>query len=62
MNDLIKESVQQTPFFANYGWHPHSGDFLSALPIDNHPVFDLAIPGYPGWSGREKYFRWCGTR
>ena len=22
----------------------------------------LAIPGYPGWSGREKYFRWCGTQ
>ena len=39
MNDMIQESIQQTPFFANYGWHPRSGGgFLSSLPTDNHPL------------------------
>ena len=59
-NDMFQESIQQTPFFANYGWHPRSGGdfYLLFLQIPTFP----AIPGYPGWSGREKYFRWCGTR
>ena len=33
MNDMQQESIQQMPFFANFGWHPRSAvDVL--LPVD----------------------------
>ena len=51
MNDMIQESIQQTPFFANYGWHPRSGgDFLSSLPTDDHLSGNSRLP----WLERQR--------
>ena len=51
MNDMIQESIQQTPFFANYGWHPRSGgDFLSSLPTDTHLSGNSRLP----WLERQR--------
>ena len=51
MNDMIQESIQQTPFFANYGWHPRSGgDFKSSLPTDNHLSGNSRLP----WLERQR--------
>ena len=61
MNDMIQESIQQDSFSLL--------TMAGTLDLEEifYPLFlqitiFLAIPGYPGWSGRENYFRWCGTR
>ena len=56
MNDMIQESISLLTTAGTLVLEEIF--YLLFLQI---PTF-LAIPGYPGWSDREKYFRWCGTR
>ena len=59
MNDMIQESSQLLFLLSMAGTLVLEEIFyLLFLQITTF----LAIPGYPGWTGREKYFRWCGTR